>query len=227
MVEVSAANAAQQQQQLAQSGGRKNTTTRIPFTGVGPHTSNVVIGCNLECMIDLKVVALHTRNATYNPKRFPACVLRIREPKATALVFSKGKMQVLGTKSVEDARLASRKFARILQKLGFNVRLTDFKVVNMVGHADCKMLIRLEGLHARFSPIGTSHWEPEIFPGMVFTMYDSDAEASANDKPLKPLLTMLIFAKGKIVMLGARKKGDFDTAIEKIWPTLLEFRQDK
>lgn len=93
---------------------------------------------NLNCLFDLKFIVMHSRNATYNPKRFPAAVLRIREPKATALVFAAGKLQVLGTKSVEDAKLASRKFARMLQKLGFQPRIEDFKVQNIVGNADTR-----------------------------------------------------------------------------------------
>ena len=31
--------------------------------------------------------ALHARNAEYNPKRFAAVIMRIREPKTTALIF--------------------------------------------------------------------------------------------------------------------------------------------
>ena len=36
------------------------------------------------------------RNAEYNPKRFPAMIMRIREPRTTALVFQNGKMIVTG-----------------------------------------------------------------------------------------------------------------------------------
>ena len=39
------------------------------------------------------------RNAEYNPSRFPAVVMRIREPKTTALIFAKGKMVITGAKS--------------------------------------------------------------------------------------------------------------------------------
>lgn len=44
--------------------------------------------------------------------------MRIREPKTTALIFASGKMVVTGAKSEDDSKLASRKYARIIQKLG-------------------------------------------------------------------------------------------------------------
>ena len=48
--------------------------------------------------------------------------MRLRDPRATALVFSSGKIVVTGVRHEQNAVLASRKFARILQKIGFNVR---------------------------------------------------------------------------------------------------------
>lgn len=84
---------------------------------------NIVSTVNLNCKLDLKKIALHARNAEYNPKRFAAVIMRIREPRTTALIFSSGKMVCTGAKSEEDSRLAARKYARIIQKLGFTVSL--------------------------------------------------------------------------------------------------------
>lgn len=83
---------------------------------------NIVSTVNLSCKLDLKKIALHARNAEYNPKRFAAVIMRIREPRTTALIFSSGKMVCTGAKSEEDSRLAARKYARIIQKLGFTVK---------------------------------------------------------------------------------------------------------
>ena len=43
-----------------------------------------------------------------------------------------GKMVCTGAKSEEDSRLAARKYARIVQKLGFQTKFKDFKIQNMV-----------------------------------------------------------------------------------------------
>ena len=52
--------------------------------------------------------------------------MRIREPRTTALIFSSGKMVVTGAKSEDASRLSARKYARIVQKLGFDARFIDF-----------------------------------------------------------------------------------------------------
>uniref|UniRef100_A0A672I569 TATA box binding protein like 2 n=1 Tax=Salarias fasciatus TaxID=181472 RepID=A0A672I569_SALFA len=116
---------------------------------------NIVSTVNLGCPLDLKFIALQARNAEYNPKvRFAAVIMRIREPRTTALIFSSGKMVCTGAKSEEQSRLAARKYARVVQKLGFPARFLDFKIQNMVASCDVCFPIRLEGLvltHQQFS----------------------------------------------------------------------------
>src|ERR1700730_4617787 len=94
------------------------------------------------------------------PQRFAAVIMRIRDPKTTALIFASGKMVVTGAKSEDDSRLASRKYARIVQKLGFDAKFLDFKIQNIVGSCDVKFPIRLEGL--AYSHGSFSSYEPEV-----------------------------------------------------------------
>src|SRR5271154_5775684 len=115
--------------------------------------------------------------------------MRIRDPKTTALIFASGKMVVTGAKSEDDSKLASRKYARIIQKLGFNAKFTDFKIQNIVGSCDIKFPIRLEGLASKHHPF--SSYEPQLFPGLIYRM-------------IKPKVVLLIFVSGKIVLTGAK-----------------------
>jgi TATA-box binding protein (TBP) (component of TFIID and TFIIIB) len=78
-------------------------------SGIVPQLQNVVSTVNLGCKLDLASIAQSARNAEYNPKRFAACIVRIREPKTTALMFNSGKMVIAGAKSEEASRLAARK----------------------------------------------------------------------------------------------------------------------
>jgi TATA-box binding protein (TBP) (component of TFIID and TFIIIB) len=47
-------------------------------------------------------------------QRFGAAIMRIREPKTTALIFATGKMVCTGAKSEADSRLAARKAWKLL-----------------------------------------------------------------------------------------------------------------
>uniref|UniRef100_A0A665UKA5 TATA box binding protein like 2 n=1 Tax=Echeneis naucrates TaxID=173247 RepID=A0A665UKA5_ECHNA len=179
-------------------------------SGIIPQLQNIVSTVNLGCPLDLKFIALQARNAEYNPKRFAAVIMRIREPRTTALIFSSGKMVCTGAKSEEQSRLAARKYARVVQKLGFPARFLDFKIQNMVASCDVSFPIRLEGLvltHQQFSS-----YEPELFPGLIYRM-------------VKPRIVLLIFVSGKVVLTGAKERAEIYEAFENIYPILRGFRK--
>ena len=41
------------------------------------------------------MIVRQARNAEYNPRRFAAVIMRIREPKTTALIFGSGKVSLI------------------------------------------------------------------------------------------------------------------------------------
>lgn len=191
-------------------GARVQLSSDIP-PGVEPVVQNVVATVNLCLKLDLKNIAMRARNAEYNPKRFAAVIMRIRDPKTTALIFSTGKLVITGARSEEDARLSARKFAKIVRKLGYDeVKFADFGLHNLVASADARFPVRLEALghaHANYA-----HYEPELFPGLVYRMLD-------------PKLALLIFVSGKVVITGAKSRDDLYDAFNKIYPVLLQFRK--
>ncbi|VDK23614.1 unnamed protein product, partial [Taenia asiatica] len=193
-----------------------------------PQLQNIVCTVNLEIRLDLRRIARSARNAEYNPKRFAAVIMRIREPRTTALIFSSGKMVCTGAKSENEARLAARKYARIIQKLGFDARFKGFTIQNMVGSCDVRFHIRLEGLNAAQKKFTTQQdgsvkeifffrYEPELFPGLVYRMQ-------------KPKIVLLIFVSGKIVLTGrrfilncAKVRDEIYQAFNNIYPILKNF----
>lgn len=179
-------------------------------SGILPVIQNIVATVNLGCKLDLKNIALQARNAEFNPKRFSAVIMRIRNPRTTALIFESGKMVVTGAKSEADSNLAARKYAKIVRNLQYpQVRFKDFKIQNMVGSCDVKFPIRLEGLQLNNM---FARYEPEIFPGLVFRMVD-------------PKVVLLIFVSGKVVLTGAKSRDEIHRAFENIYPMLLEHRK--
>ncbi|KAF7684549.1 TATA-box-binding protein [Astathelohania contejeani] len=179
-------------------------------SGITPTLQNVVSTVNLNCKLDLKAIAMRARNAEYNPKRFAAVIMRIREPHTTALIFASGKMVITGAKSEHSSWVAARKYARILSKLGFAIQFEDFKIQNIVSSCDTQFSIRLEGIalkHGNFCS-----YEPELFPGLIYRM-------------VKPKIVLLIFVSGKIVLTGAKVREEIYQAFDNIYPVLAQYRK--
>ncbi|MBN3270604.1 TBPL2 protein, partial [Polyodon spathula] len=109
--------------------------------------------------------------------------------------------------SEEQSRLAARKYAHVVQKLGFPAKFLDFKIQNMVGSCDVKFPIRLEGL-----VLTHQHYEPELFPGLIYRM-------------VKPRIVLLIFMSGKVVLTGAKERSEIYEAFENIYPILKGFKK--
>jgi transcription initiation factor TFIID TATA-box-binding protein len=166
---------------------------------------------NLGVRLDLKKIALKCRNTEFNPRRFAAVIMRLREPRATALIFASGKMCVTGVKSTHNATLAAKKFAYIVERVGFTPQdYMDFKVQNIVGTADVGFPIRLEGLVYAHSTFAS--YEPELFPGLIYRL-------------VSPRVVFLIFVSGKIVITGAKTEADLAQAYSKLYPVLMEYRK--
>lgn len=179
--------------------------------GIVPVIQNVVATTNLDVQLDLKRIALRARNAEYNPKRFAAVIMRIREPKTTALIFSSGKIVVTGAKSENESTRASRKYAKIVHKLGYDkAKFKEFTVQNIVASCDVNFPVGLEGLAHAHSQFCT--YEPELFPGLIYRMY-------------KPKIVLLIFVSGKVVLTGAKERQDIYDAFDNIYHVLQTFRK--
>lgn len=176
---------------------------------------NMVCTLNLGLQLDLVKITQTARNAEYNPTRFQAVIMRIREPKATSLMFRTGKVIVTGTKSESDCHLAAQKFVKILDKVGYPLVATDlnkyqYKIQNMTATCDFGFPIGLEALIYAQSSCAT--YEPELFPGLVYRM-------------VTPKVVLLIFVSGKVVLTGAKTQEDLVNAYQTIDPILRECRR--
>merc|ERR1712066_840636 len=124
-------------------------------------------------------------NAEYNPKRVNAVIMKMQEPKATAIIWESGKICVNGTATEDDNYKAARKFCKILQKIGYkNAKFKNYEKCNVLGKIDLKCPINLEELHLKNKERAT--YEPELFPGVVMRLK-------------KPDVTCFVFVYGNMV----------------------------
>ena len=187
--------------------------TNYTSINISPNIVNIVSTANLNCELILKEIALQCKNAEYNQKTFSGLIMKLKEPKTTALIFSSGKIVCLGAKTEEISKQACRKFAKIIKSLGYKVALKDFKIQNIVGSANVGFQTSLIKLYSNlYKKINGKKsyfsYEPEQFPGLIYEMAE-------------PRIILLIFSSGKLVLTGGKKVNDIFEGFKKIYPLLL------
>ena len=60
---------------------------------------NIVASGSIDMMLNLNYLSLKLENTEYEPEQFPGLVYKLKEPPATFLLFSNGKLVCTGTKN--------------------------------------------------------------------------------------------------------------------------------
>jgi len=175
-----------------------------------PKVANVVGSVDVGCPIPLKLISHRVKNTEYNPKRFSATTMRIRNPKATANIFANGKIVVTGAQSEDTCRLALRKFVRIVAKAGVpEATFQEFKVHNVVAHCNVGFPVKLEALALKYQ--GSCTYEPELFPGVIWK----------TPKPTS--VCVIIYVSGEMIFTGGKTRQHVYKTFEMLYPKLLQF----
>jgi len=180
---------------------------KIPKAPLGlPSIHNVVATVKVGCKLDLKKICTRCRNAEFNPRRFNAVIMRIRDPKATAVMWESGSLCISGACSEAASHQAARKFCKILQGLGFDAKFRNYKTCNVLGKIDLRVPIKLEELSLSHKEI--SSYEPELFPGVIIRLTD-------------PKVTVFVFVSGNIVFTGCRSVEHVNQAFRVIFEMVM------
>ena len=178
-----------------------------------PVVQNVVSTFLLGCEVDQKEIAKTGFNVVYEPKKFRAVRMAIRNPASTALIFANGKIICTGTKSPEMSKKAARRFARILMKLGYTeARVKEFRICNMVGTCDLNTRIDLGRLYQskELKSPGQVGYNLEQFPGLTYPIPGTK-------------LKLMIFHSGKINITGGRNQDEINNAIRNSYSDIMKY----
>jgi len=173
---------------------------------------NVVASASLGVPIKLEKLVANLDGVEYEPEQFPGLVMRLKNPKAAALVFSSGKVVCTGAKSPKEAKIAVANVVSKLRRLGFKVP-PDYKVTpeNIVASAKLELKINLN--HIAFT-LENTEYEPNSFPGLVYRM-------------VNPKVTFLIFGSGRIICTGSRTVRDVERSTERLYKALKKLEKSK
>jgi transcription initiation factor TFIID TATA-box-binding protein len=171
---------------------------------------NVVITADMKCDLDLPYIGNHCTGCEFDAKKFHAAKFRLLVPRTTTLIFKNGKIVCLGAKSIEQALIAANKVKQAIRDVGFDTKMEDFKVRNMVGSATLGFEVLLPELHKALGY--RSIYETVQFPGISYRLEE-------------PKITVLIFHSGKMIFTGAKSESDIHRAYEKMYPIVSEFKR--
>jgi transcription initiation factor TFIID TATA-box-binding protein len=162
---------------------------------------NIVVSASLEHDIPLEKMAATLNNTEYNPEQFPGLVIRIKEPKTSALIFSSGKIVCTGARSMEKVHESIEKIIKALEKINIKIKVKpEVKIQNIVASGTVGMDLNLNTLAMK---LDNTEYEPEQFPGLVYKL----AEAKA---------TFLLFSNGKVVCTGTKSENEVHEALDKL-----------
>jgi transcription initiation factor TFIID TATA-box-binding protein len=166
---------------------------------------NIVVSASLGHDIPLEKMAATLSNTEYNPEQFPGLVIRIKDPKTSALIFSSGKIVCTGARTLDDVNASVKKIIKSLEKI--NVKIKEFpeiNIQNIVASGAVGMDLNLNVLAMKLE---NTEYEPEQFPGLVYKMPEKKA-------------TFLLFSNGKVVCTGTKSEDEvhivLDLLIEKL-----------
>ena len=173
---------------------------------------NIVVSASLEKDIPLIRLAETLPNTEYNPEQFPGLVMRIKDPKTSALIFSSGKIVCTGAKSMAKVKESVNKIIESLGKIKVKITVDPkIQVQNMVASGSIGMDLNLNSLALELE---NTEYEPEQFPGLVYKLDGTRA-------------TFLLFSNGKIVCTGTRSESKLREAVAKLVDNLLNLEKKK
>jgi len=160
---------------------------------------NIVVSTSLKHEIPLEKMAATLSNTEYNPEQFPGLVLRIKEPKTSALIFSSGNVVCTGARSMDKVRDAVKKIIKSLEKINIKITIKpEIKIQNIVAAGSVGMDLNLNVLAIKLPNV---EYEPEQFPGLVYKLPEAKA-------------TFLLFSNGKIVCTGTKSEEAVHKALD-------------
>ncbi len=171
---------------------------------------NIVVSASLGHDIPLEKMAATLSNTEYNPEQFPGLVIRIKEPKTSALIFSSGKIVCTGARSMDKVYESIRKIIKSLEKINVKIKgFPEVKIQNIVAAGSVGMDLNLNVLAMKLE---NTEYEPEQFPGLVYKLPDQKA-------------TFLLFSNGKIVCTGTKSEEEVHRVLDKLIENLKKVKQ--
>lgn len=160
---------------------------------------NIIATARIKGKIDIERLYTLIPQSEYNPEIFGGLILKKDKP--TRILFASGKISSHGARSEKSAIDAIKVTLSEITAMGAISGISEIewiRIENVVGSGNLNKRVDLEGL---YSMLTSAVYEPEQFPGLIY-------------KPLKNSVTCLVFASGKIIIVGGKSENQIKETFE-------------
>lgn len=162
----------------------------------------------------LRDVRRHVPNfVRYTTKHFRRLQWHVPNSFSKALVYTSGKIVLIGSKSHEEVEQVAKYICDVLG----NVGEIDLKVRNIVAHRNFRFTIDLNDLYEQLAadPLNARRsfaiYEPEIFSGLRYT-----SRRTSGGR-------MTIFRLGSVNITGCKSLAELDACYDEVYAMLREY----
>ena len=175
---------------------------------MSPKIQSITSTLNLDCSLNLKIISQKIKSSEINQNNKSSLTIKFKDNNTIITLFSNGKMICSGSKSEKIAKSNCLKIAKITKKLGFDVKIKEYKIQNIIANYEINFKLDLNKLYKNicdfFKNINCK-FDKKIFQGVI--LYINGLNAT-------------IFESGKIVISGAKNKNEIENIFKQIFPLI-------
>ncbi len=164
------------------------------------HIEDVTVTTDIKTEIPLEKMVSSEENADYDADGSKGIVYRIEKPRATALIFSDGKIVCTGTKSIREAEVAVKNVVEKIKEAGVKIRSEpDMEIEKIVAAFRLRDPLNPEEVSSKLEG---AEYDPEKVRAAVYRLDTPESD-------------FLILEK-KIICTGCQSIKDVQKAIVKV-----------
>ena len=169
--------------------------------------TNVCLTAQFNCDLNLMEIVNNTNNCKLHIRPFKRCIIKLRHPQATVFVYSTGKVISIGAKSTHEAKLSVRCVGRMIQKIGYNVQISNLLVRNIAATYDLKRKLNTLRLHTNLIQLDEvkTRFDMKVFPNLRINFIDTIDKTK-----------YIISRNGKVIITGFKSEESLEYLINNL-----------
>ena len=177
---------------------------------MSPKIQSITSTLNLDCSLNLKIISQKIKSSEINQNNKSSLIIKFKDNNTLITLFSNGKLICSGAKSEKVAKSNCLKIAKIIRKLGYDIKIKEYKIQNIIANYEINFKLDLNILYKNICDCfknANCKFDKNVFQGVIVYING---------------LNVTIFESGKIVISGAKNKNDIENIFKQIFPLINE-----